>query len=122
MGHFYLFLVIFVQRRFFPKKSSSVTHNLTLVLDTMLSFKKTNGPNPRKLPDRRRNKTTDRRMERRKDGPTQIHRTLPTTTVYPVNEILITFSSSVVGENFAVSSIIFLHATDNLIQKTEKLG
>ena len=86
----------------------------------MLSFKKTNGPNPRKLPDRRRNKTTNRRMERRKDEPTQIHRTLPTTTVYPVNEILITFSSSVVGENFAVSGIIFLHATDNLIQKTEK--
>ena len=68
LSHFWLFLVIFAWLGFFPK-NSAVTYNYIWAPNSMLSFRKTNEPIPRKL--------TDKRKDERKDRRTLFFRTLP---------------------------------------------
>ena len=68
-------LVIFARWGFFPK-NPAVTHNYIWAPNTMLSFRKTNEPIPRKL--------TDRRKDGRKEGGTLFYRTLPAEAGGPI--------------------------------------
>ena len=76
LGHFWSFLP---DGDFFSPKTPSVTHNYIWAPNTILSFKKTNKPIPRK------------RTDRRTDGQTLLYRTLPAEARSPVIYLLCDF-------------------------------
>ena len=70
------------KKKYLKKHIGPVTHNNTWAFNTMLSFRKTNEPIPRKLPHRK----TKGEKDGRTDGQTIIHRTLPATFRGPIKE------------------------------------